>query len=427
MMQPRERRGCDVCGRDAVEQLYDQRFARFDDASGLDGYAVVACTHCGFVYADLLPGQEVFDRYYRDLSKYESHDNEGEVVPWKAVIHRSIVADLSERLPDRTISILDVGSSSGHLISLFKQAGYHDAIGFDPSPRCRELARQRYDVEVINTSISQMAFGGRRFDLILMASVLEHLRDLERTLGELRGLLREGGAIWLEVPDAARFADYVLSPFQQFSLEHINFFTLQTLERLMQRVGFRTASSWPTIRRVGSMDDPGLDGLFVRDEPSDVATVDAAGVAAVRSYVAGSEQLERTLCRRLGALAQHSEPVIVWGTGSLTLHLLNDPVFSRLNIVAFVDSNANYQGKTIRGVPILAPSALRDRDEQILIVTHAAQEEILDVIRNRYGLTNPVTLFLGDDAPAAAGDAARLSSKSRRAAISATAIPTTSQ
>jgi hypothetical protein len=250
-----------------------------------------------------------------------------------------------------------------------------------------------------------MAFGGRRFDLILMASVLEHLRDLERTLSELRGLLREGGAIWLEVPDAARFADYVLSPFQQFSLEHINFFTLQTLERLMQRVGFRTASSWPTIRRVGSMDDPGLDGLFVRDEPLGVTISDAAGVAAVRSYVAGSEQLERTLCRRLEDLAQHHEPVIVWGTGSLTLHLMNDPVFSRLNIVAFVDSNANYQGKTIRGVPILAPSALRDREEQILIVTHAAQEEILDVIRNRYGLSNRVTLFLGDDAPAAAPNA----------------------
>jgi hypothetical protein len=59
----------------------------------------------------------------------------------------------------------------------------------------------------------------------------------------------------------------------------------------------------------------------------------------------------------------------------------------------------------IRGVPILAPSALRDRDEPILIVTHAAQEEILDVIRNRYGLSNRVTLFLGDDTPAAAPNA----------------------
>jgi SAM-dependent methyltransferase len=394
----RERRGCDVCGGTSTEALYDQRFVRFDDASGLDGYTVVACTRCGFMYADELPGQDVFDRYYRDLSKYESHDTEGDIVEWKAVIHRSIVADISERLPDRSLRILDVGSSSGHLISLFQKAGYRDAIGFDPSPRCRELARSLYGVEVINTSISQMAFGGERFDLILMASVLEHLRDLERTLSELRGLLRDGGAIWAEVPDAARFADYTSSPFQQFSLEHINFFTLPTLERLMHRVGFRTASTWPTIRQVGSMDDPGLDGLFVRAEAAPLTAVDAAGVAAARTYVDRSEELERRLCDRLEGLAASGEAVVVWGTGSLTLHLMNDPVFRRLNIAAFVDSNANYQGKTIRGIPILAPAALHGRDEPILIVSHAAEDEILAAIRDRYQLPNRVLRFLGEAA-----------------------------
>ena len=66
-MPPRDRRGCDVCGFAATEDLYDQRFVRFDDASGLDGYTVVACKRCGFMYADDLPGQDVFDRYYRCL------------------------------------------------------------------------------------------------------------------------------------------------------------------------------------------------------------------------------------------------------------------------------------------------------------------------------------------------------------------------
>jgi SAM-dependent methyltransferase len=393
-MPPRDRRGCDVCGFAATEDLYDQRFVRFDDASGLDGYTVVACKRCGFMYADDLPGQDVFDRYYRDLSKYESHDTEGDIVPWKAVIHRSIVADISERLPDRNLRILDVGSSSGHLISLFRKAGYRNAIGFDPSPRCRELARELYDVEVINTSISQMAFGGERFDLILMASVLEHLRDLERTMGELRALLRDGGAIWAEVPDAGRFHDYASSPFQQFSLEHINFFTVKTLERLMQRVGFHTGDTWTTIRRVGSMDDPGLDGLFVAGRHERAWASDSAGIADVRAYTALSEQLERALCDRLQGQVDSGRPLIVWGTGSLTLHLMNHPIFAKLNIVAFVDSNANYHGKTIRGVPVMGPASLQGHDEPILIVSHAAQEEIQTAIRERYGLTNELLLFL---------------------------------
>ena len=173
-------RGCDICGAGAGRLIYRQRFARFDDRSAFDGYDVAACPRCGFVYADGIPVQAVFDRYYREMSKYESHAADGEVSPAAAANYRAIVHEIAQRLPDRALRILDVGSASGHLLAGFREAGYDDVLGLDPSPRCAEIARARYGIEVVNTPISAMRFEGARFDLVLLSSVRGVIGCLQR-------------------------------------------------------------------------------------------------------------------------------------------------------------------------------------------------------------------------------------------------------
>jgi 2-polyprenyl-3-methyl-5-hydroxy-6-metoxy-1,4-benzoquinol methylase len=383
-------RPCEACGAARPRPIHRQRFARFDDDSSMAGYLVVACADCGFVYADDLPGQETFDRYYRELSKYESHDTGGDVAPWAAAIHRSIVAEVSARLPDRQARILDVGAASGHLLAAFREAGFENVAGFDPSPLCSRLALERYGIRIITEPISKMALGGERFDLVLLASVLEHLRDVGGAIRGLRELLAPGGAIWFEVPDAARFAQHVHSPFHQFSLEHINFFTPASLRRLMRRHGFEAIDSWPTTRHINAMADPGIDGLFVwRDVPPSQER-DDPGAIAVRRYVDASTSLEAELCARVAALARESADVIVWGTGSLTMHLLTLDAFRALRVRRFVDANRNYQGKTIGGIPVIAPEEVASQPGTILVASHASEAEIVASIRSRFRLENEV-------------------------------------
>jgi len=356
----------------------------------MQGYLVVSCADCGFVYADELPGQETFDRYYRELSKYESHDNGSEISPWAAAIHHSIVADVSARLPNRKARILDVGAASGHLLAAFRSAGFEDVVGFDPSPLCSRLGTERYGIRIINEPISKVALDGERFDIVLLASVLEHLRDIGGAIHSLRDLLSPNGAIWLEVPDAARFAQHVHSPFYQFSLEHINFFTEVSLVGLMRRYGFDAADTWTTTRSIGEMPDPGIDALFV---PRDVARTharDQAGPASVRRYVEASVSLEDALSARIARLSRSDADVIVWGVGSLTMHLLAAKALDRVRIRYFVDSNRNYQGKTIGGIPIISPEVVRSVDGAILVAAHASEADIIKSIRGKFHLQNEV-------------------------------------
>jgi SAM-dependent methyltransferase len=388
-------RPCEACGASRPQPIHRQRFARFDDDSSMAGYLVVACMDCGFVYADDLPGQETFDRYYRELSKYESHDTGGEVAPWAATIHRSIVAEVSARLPDRRARILDVGAASGHLLAAFRSAGFEHVVGFDPSPRCSQLGFERYGVRIINEPISQIALGGERFDIVLLASVLEHLRDIGGAIRGLGELLAPGGAIWFEVPDAARFARHVHSPFHQFSLEHINFFTKKSLSRLMRRYGFEAVDAWTTTRRINLMPDPGIDALFVCRDACPSQENDHAGAQAVRRYVEDSTRLESELCARIAPLHESGKEIVVWGTGSLTMHLLTLDAFRTLPIRCFVDANRNYQGKTIGGIPVIAPEAMGSMTGTILVASHASEADIIAGIRTKFGLDNEVVGLVG--------------------------------
>jgi SAM-dependent methyltransferase len=389
-------RGCEVCGSTRSDPVYRQRFVAFDDASAFPGYDVVTCSGCGFAYADGIPEQSVFDRYYSEMSKYELPDG-AEILRAGAIgNYRAIVAEIGERLPRRDIRILDVGSGAGHLLAAFRSAGFTNVRGFDPSARCAAYARRVYGIEVLNQPISSMAREGERYDLVLLSNVLEHLRDLVPTLRSLLRLLAPGGWFWFEVPDAARFAEEVSVPFQQFSLEHINFFTRSSLVSLLSRIGFVPVDTWEPTRMLGEIRDFALDGIFRAGGVEGPISRDTVGPTALTRYVAASRPFQERLIHTLETFVDSGEPVVIWGTGSLTLQLLSDDRLRRLPIRAFVDTNSNYQGKSVRGVPVLAPDAMDDPKATLVIISRVYEEEIANAIRDRYRMRNRVVRLISD-------------------------------
>ena len=58
---------------------------------------------------------------------------------------------------------------------------------------------------------------------------------LENNLSKASSLLKENGIMFISVPDADNFGRVFREPFLEFSLEHINFFTRNSLQNLMSR------------------------------------------------------------------------------------------------------------------------------------------------------------------------------------------------
>lgn len=391
-------RACPSCQVRTGQLLLQQRFAEIEGVSIHAGYDVVACAGCGACFADGVPDQAAFDRYYREASKYEGSAS-GALPAATLQRFREEVADIERYLPARSARILEVGCATGALLGMLKERGYAAVCGLDPSPACAAIAHERYGVPVTTGELSgglgdaHAPAGG--YDVIVMIAVMEHVRDLTATLHSVRRALSRSGLLYLEVPDAMRFEHGADAPFQEFSVEHINYFSAQSLSALLQRHGFVTLDS---LQRDRSHTDAGtapvVAGVFrAADAAGDFAQPDLATASAIRAYVSQSERREQPVRAFAAALAGARRPVLVWGCGTLTLRLLATSALADANIAGFVDANARYWGKTIRGIEILAPDAVRGRSEPILVSSVGQQAAIARDLRAGLGDSREVLVY----------------------------------
>ena len=102
-------------------------------------------------------------------------------------------------------------------------------FGIDPSPTCVQEAEKTPGVRGFVGSLSEMPKAVSPYNVVVLSHVLEHVRDVHPALENLKVQMRTGSLLYVEVPDAARYADYAWSPFQDFNTEHINHFSPQFL------------------------------------------------------------------------------------------------------------------------------------------------------------------------------------------------------
>jgi SAM-dependent methyltransferase len=382
-------RKCAVCGSDRKRRLFEQKFST---VCLLEGYTVVVCEQCGFAFADDIPEQEAFDAYYRELSKWEYQHRGGRESEVDESRLRAVAADIIPHIPSQSTRVLEIGCSTGRMLSLLQEQGYRNVWGVDPSPACAVAARDLYGVRVLTDTVSGLAKSGEKFDFLIMVGVLEHIRDLEGALGTMHQLLSPDARVYLDVPDATQFADWPDAPYQQFSMEHINFFSGVSLANLMRSRGFEPVFSEKVLRQYTDVtvmpsvhavfeDRGAAAGELVRDDESE---------GRLQDYIQDSSGVDRRIRALIDRTAGQREPILVWGVGTHTQRLLATGGLDKVNVSAFVDSNPKYHGKRLHDIPIVSPDSLGSRREPILICSRVFQKEIEQQIHEQLRLSNEV-------------------------------------
>jgi SAM-dependent methyltransferase len=283
------------------------------------------------------------------------------------------------------------------LLAELKRRGYENVAGVDPSKTCAERALTWYGIPVLTGSLQNVSVGDGSRDVVIVSGVLEHLPEPGPALQRLCRMLTHRGQVFVVVPDAAHFADAENAPFQEFSVEHINFFSPLSLVNLMRRsrfgervveqlmvpLGYRT--TWPAIHAVFQKTDDDLTCHLTQDEETSTS---------LTRYDEVSRRQAEPILAAIGRLADRATPIIVWSAGLHTLRLLTTSRLGDMQIAAFVDTNPHCQGKLLRGIPIIAPAELKGRAEPILISSRGYQREIERQIREDLHLGNEViTLY----------------------------------
>lgn len=365
-------RTCPACGSMSNTLVFENRFELPSKDSFLTSYNVVECD-CGMIYADDLPSQAEFDSYYQAQSKKSSRfEINGFIEPiWYTNIHRSASIWLNSHIGLAGKKVLDAGCFTGDLMRFMASCGA-DCYGYDPSVTGHQIA-QYYNLNVSRAgSFCSSGFFGQKFDVITISHVIEHILDHKAFFEDLDNALTNDSLLYIEVPNLENFHISIdpqalvdeRDPMLQFNSEHINFFTKQSLWRMMDHLGYETVE----IEKVTTGASV-LRGLFKRKQTERNYCF---------SYINGCNMVYAKINRILSEF--RSDPVFIWGAGGNTQRTLLHTTMKSLNIEAFIDNNDSLRGATLIGRPIICPLEI-SKEFPIIICSLLYMDEIAEQIR----------------------------------------------
>ena len=155
--------------------------------------------------------------------------------------HGVLLRQLGKKSPCR---VLDVGCSDGALGERIRTLG-HVVVGIDLERH--ELVEGRLD-NFIQADLDQglpKDIPGL-FDVVLCADVVEHVRQPDVLLDELRAVVAPGGSVLVSIPNFGHWYPRVRTMFGLFDYDrrgildrtHVRFFTHRSFKRLAQTAGY---------------------------------------------------------------------------------------------------------------------------------------------------------------------------------------------
>jgi 2-polyprenyl-3-methyl-5-hydroxy-6-metoxy-1,4-benzoquinol methylase len=361
----------------------------------------VLCRDCGLIYNDPMPSEAELVALYRAMARdiADRPAAPARIMP----IEREQAEYLAPVLADRAApTVLDIGCSMGGFLAAVAEHGAA-VVGVEPSSHDAAVARSRFGIDVREGFFEDLApgaLGDRRFDLVTLRFVFEHVREPRTILRRVRALLAPNGRVYLEVPNLATpfvgFDDF-------FSYGHLQTFTPESLAYLCAREGFavermdacanvfETSPHPPSIRAVLA--------------PRDGAAVPPAPVDAVRGHLAGYRAARQALFSRASLALRRAldgrQRVVIYGAGTHTAELWRACPFLEGRVAAMVDGNPRLQGHQFLGVPVHSPRALAGLAPDLIVISVRTAERQIGEYLAAEGF-GPVTLRLYEDAGAAA-------------------------
>jgi SAM-dependent methyltransferase len=379
-------RPCPICENHYGEVLHKQFFSLRSDSPLPSEYEVVFCSKCGFVYADTPANQAVYNEYYTLLSKYEDLViSSGTGIENYDSKRLEFTANSIKRvLPDCSSSILDMGCANGGLLRSLKQIGYNNILGIDPSKICNQhvtsLGINCVEGDIFSTTFTRIS---EKFDCIVLTHVLEHIYDLSKAIDNLSLKLNKNGILFIEVPDASRYSDYYIVPYYYIDCEHINHFDHASLSNLVSSKGFSQIETKDIEFKVTETKSyPAVYSVFQKTEnplSGELKPTDSTKESFVKFLEQSKSNDEND--KIIKQLVNNQEPVIIWGAGQFALRLLANSELGKSNILGFIDSDSNKQGKKILNYTIFRPDYLLEINASVLICSALYSSDILKTIK----------------------------------------------
>ena len=203
------------------------------------------CKNCLVTFLNPQPKFETLKEQYNARGLLE----EGPVSAWFKHNKYDLKKMFQERLNDvsRYVArgdLLDVGCGMVDFCRVAREAGFN-VFGTELSGDYAENTKKTVGMtEIFIGRLHEIAFSDRKFDVITLWHVLEHLPDPLDVLTCIRNILKKGGVVVVEVPNVEKRKKrpMYLSDIEDYPvnrLEHLFYYSGESLKRACTRVGFK--------------------------------------------------------------------------------------------------------------------------------------------------------------------------------------------
>ena len=229
--------------------------------------SVLSCWTCGF--AHLFPRPDT-NGYYESDRFYSEHSPCGwlmkEVDEYRDRLWNSAYIHQLKLFGSPCKSLIDVGAGTGIFVDFAYRHGYSPVYGIEPSHSARTVS------SVISGNVlfpdlgtfKERVLTFSQYDMnVRMSLVLEHIIDPVKFIQEYKPLMGETGKLMVIVPSEFNPLQRRVDGNWFVSNVHINYFTPQSLQKMLESVGLRViyiGATFPTEAFI-------LAGLDHRNNP----------------------------------------------------------------------------------------------------------------------------------------------------------------
>ena len=227
----------------------------FDLLATFDRYRIqnstVICRHCGLIQSNpRMSDQETTAFYTSDAYRwiYDEALMQIDRASFLALVERSSYRfDYAvEQRGGVPSSVLEIGCGGGWNLWPYMEAGA-STVGYDHGSLLVQYG-QSLGLDLRHGSVENT--GDERFDLIIISHVLEHFLDPVLELTAITKNLADGGALYVEVPNADHFC---IGGLQN---AHTYYFSPRTLSAYMGKAGLRIVAEKLFSSHVGVVAQP---------------------------------------------------------------------------------------------------------------------------------------------------------------------------
>lgn len=162
-----------------------------------------------------------------------------------ALIYTDVNQAVLRNVPIKS-SVLDVGCGTGALGEKLKQKGCK-IDGVEYSKESADIAKTKIDEVFICNIETDIPQTKKKYDVLIFADVLEHLRNPEKVLKNFLSLLKKEGSVIISLPNIANWSIRIKLLFGRFNYTktgildetHLHFYTIKSAKKMISHAELR--------------------------------------------------------------------------------------------------------------------------------------------------------------------------------------------